>query len=471
MRIAPSRPAIVAGAALLSFLAALAIFWPGVAMYDSVEQFGQALSGRYDDWHPPILAHVWAGLHAVFGGTGEPMLVLQLALYWTGFGLIAAALARIGRVRAAVVTPMIGAMPLFLGWQAVLLKDTQMLGAALAASGIVAWWRLREHRLPWWAMVVVAVLSAYATLIRANAVFALIPFAVLLFGPQAWWKRAALVAIGVAGVLAVAPLVNHGVLGAASSGVERTEALYDLAGIAVRSPDAPVGLTVAETRVVVARHCVKTLFWDPLGTPSRCMPVMTRLRALPPDALYALLVTAIARHPLAYAAHRLGHLDSTDRWLVPMGWPGAAPPATSEPNTLGLGGPGAVAALWQGVAKVLAETPPGWPVTWIVLAVTALAVAISRRRSASGDLATALLVSALALETSFGVLSIASDLRYHLWPMVATALATVLLRADAPWPRRIALSGGIALALVVSGGMAARLLLTPAPTSYQAQLE
>ena len=64
-------------------------------MYDTVAQYRQVLSGVYDDWHPPAMARVWALLTA-FGPGATPMLVLQLATYWLGVGLIGGALARIG---------------------------------------------------------------------------------------------------------------------------------------------------------------------------------------------------------------------------------------------------------------------------------------------------------------------------------------------------------------------------------------
>lgn len=43
----PSPPRIwtVAGVTLLLLAGALALFWPGIAMYDSVGQFAQVLSG------------------------------------------------------------------------------------------------------------------------------------------------------------------------------------------------------------------------------------------------------------------------------------------------------------------------------------------------------------------------------------------------------------------------------------------
>lgn len=93
----PARYPLIAAAALL--LASLVVFAPGVAEYDSVEQFRQVLSGRYDDWHPPVMAWLWRRL-LPFGDGATPLLVLQLTGYWLGLGLIAGALARIGRPTA-----------------------------------------------------------------------------------------------------------------------------------------------------------------------------------------------------------------------------------------------------------------------------------------------------------------------------------------------------------------------------------
>ncbi|MEX6820727.1 hypothetical protein AB2C74_34035, partial [Pseudomonas aeruginosa] len=84
----------------------------------------------------------------------------------------------------------------------------------------------------------------------------------------------------------------------------------------------------------------------------------------------------------------------------------------------GLANPGAGARAWEALTAVVVETPLGWPIAWIVVALIGLAMSVSRARDSVRDLATALLVSALALEASFAVLSIASDLRYHLWPMI-----------------------------------------------------
>lgn len=455
------------GAALALFGLSLAMFWPGFAMYDSVTQYGQAVSGVYDDWHPPAMAHVWA----LLGGQGAGrMLALQLGAWWLGLGGFAVALARAGRRRAAIAALVVGVLPPFLGWEAVVLKDAQMAAALVAATGLIAW---RGGRRPGVAVsAAVAVLIAYATLVRANAVFATVPLVVMLAPrPAVLWGKALAVVVATLAVLAVAPAINHGPLAASPSGVERSAALYDLAGIAARSADArDTGLLPAERATIVARGCAKPFFWDPLGDSAHCGAAMARLRAEPVGRLYATLVGAAVHHPVAYAGHRLAHLNSTWRWLVPWHWPNAAPAQASEPNTVGLVTPGALAVAYQKQAKFWVETPLGWPIAWIVVAAVALGIAARRPDGATRRLAMALLVSALAGEASFAAISIASDLRYHLWSMVATALALILLADGTPVPRRWAVGGAAALAVAIGGGLAARLLLPLPPQTYQGML-
>ncbi len=459
-------------AAAIALVASLCLFWPGIALYDTVAQYGQVVSGEYDDWHPPAMARLWAVLHGIVGGGATPMLVGQMASYWLGFALIAAALGAIGRRWAGWAVLAVAAWPPFLGWQAAVLKDAQMTGAMLAAVGLIGWWRLRGRRVPTAAWAAVAVLLCYAVLVRANAVFAVVPLAVMLV-PR--WKpiaRAGVGLAGIVGVLAVSGPINHDLLRANSSGVERTEAIYDLAGIAVRVPDAR-GLPIDHTAIatLVKRHCIKGFFWDPLGEPERCNGIVERWRHIPPDTLYATLVRMILTHPLAYISHRVTHLNSTDRWLVAAGWPSDAPPMIGQPNDLGLGGPDRAAAWFEQRAGRLIDLPLSWPVAWIVVAATAWLIAVRRPAGPDRDLSLALSTSALALEGSFAVISIASDLRYHLWSMIAAALAALLAAdGDGRSERRVLLVGASVLALVVAAGFVARLLLPEPPASYLGML-
>jgi hypothetical protein len=191
----------------------------------------------------------------------------------------------------------------------------------------------------------------------------------------------------------------------------------------------------------------------------------------PAGQLYLELARAVARHPVAYVDHRLAHWNSTERWMVAPGLPDAAPPVEAEPNDLGLETPPSpVAAGWQDMAAIEAATPFGWPIVWTLVALLLVPTAWGRRADPAGSLALALLASAIALEASFLAISIASDLRYHLWSMTASALALILL-SDRPGLNRMKLvAAATLLAFVVGGGLAARSSVPRAPDSYEGMI-
>ncbi|HEY4032220.1 MAG TPA: hypothetical protein VGM25_17875 [Caulobacteraceae bacterium] len=457
----------ILGAAMLLALS-LTLFWPGVALFDAVLQYGQALSGRYDDWHPPIMAWLWRRL-LVFGPGAGAMLALQMTSYWLGLGLLAQAVGG----RRALALLAIGAWPLFLGWQGAVLKDGQMTGALTLAAGLVGFWRLRGRRAPWPALLLAAALIAYASLVRANAVFSTVPLVALLLPasvPRA--VKAALVVVGVPAAILASQAINLGLLQAEPSGVQRVEAVWDLSAIAARTGDgASAGLGAGEVAALRANRCIKPLFWDPLSELPPCETAIQTLAKRPAGQLYVDLVKAMVRHPLAYLEWRLAHLNSTDRWLVGMNWPVGAAPVKSEPNTLGLAGPGHrdAVARWKAVADVAAETPLGWPIIWIALGLWGLWAALARPPDPRRDLALALLGSALCQEASFAALSISSDLRYHLWTMLAVALAWAILAQRPVTGRRWRLAAAV-LAVLILSGLAARAVLPRSATAYAATL-
>jgi hypothetical protein len=440
-------------------------------MYDTVAQYSQVRGVPIDDWHPPIMVRLWQLLHPLGPGTA-PIFGLQTALYAFGFALIAGALVESGRWRAALATAVLALSPLLLGWQMVVLKDAQMLGALVAVFGIVAHYRLTGRSIPVAAGAVVVLLVAYATLVRANAFFVTVSLASLLLPTR---KRllmsAAIAAAGAAIILIVTPPINHGLLGAEPSDVAKSQPLFDLAAIAIASPASPGPFTPSEIAEIRARHCVKAFFWDPLGDPTGCTSATERLMQEPASWLYVQLARAAVAHPIAYARHRIAHWDSTERWLVAPGLPDAAPPVEAEPNDLGLETPQSpIAGTWQDIAAAEAATPLGWPIFWTIVAAVLLPAAWRRRNDPSGSLALALVASALALEISFFAISIASDLRYHLWPMAASALALILLSDNPRLQHREWLGAGLVVALVIGGGIVARATLPPAPDSYQAMI-
>jgi len=455
-----SAPWIVS--AFLLFGATLAMRFPGVAMYDSVWQYEQALEGDYSDWHPPIMAHLWALLNHIQAGTA-PFFVLQMLLWWGGLGLLSAALGRQQKHGAAALVLLVGIAPLWLGWATVVLKDAQMACCLVAATGLVAHWQLEERPRPRWATALVLLLILYATLVRGNAVFATIPFALSLFDwprlSRASSKAAAMLAL-IGAVLLLNPILNRHVFGAEHSGVENTLPLYDMAGIAHRAhlPTLP-GLAPQAWALAEKKQCYTPYFWNPYGEDTQCGFVGDALHYEHAEdrRMVSEWLTLVVHHPLAYAEHRLAHLNSTLRLWVDAQEPDADPQVASEPNPYGLGGlanPGGEGLI--DAARLMALSPLGWPIVW---AVVAAGLVWTGRGAADrqAKLGFALALSALCMSLSFAVVSIASDLRYHLWSMVAAALALVLLVDLRALDRRKGFVAAGMLLVVIAIGTVARL--------------
>ena len=110
--------------------------------------------------------------------------------------------------------------------------------------------------------------------------------------------------------------------------------------------------------------------------------------------------------------------------------------------------------------------------SWTVLALLLVPAAWRRRGDPAASLALALLASALTLEASFLVISIASDLRYHLWPMAASALALILLSDRISLNNRASIvSRCTAWRWSSTGGLTARSTLPPSPDTYEAMIK
>ncbi|MCC6372372.1 MAG: hypothetical protein IT236_15315 [Bacteroidia bacterium] len=71
----------------LGFILNLVAYFPGFISPDSLDQYQQALTHQYSDWHPPIMAGFWSLLIRIYPG-GHLMFLLQLLAFWISFFML-----------------------------------------------------------------------------------------------------------------------------------------------------------------------------------------------------------------------------------------------------------------------------------------------------------------------------------------------------------------------------------------------
>lgn len=446
-------------AALAAASLTAAAYWPGLMTWDSVRQYGDALSGSFDDWHPPAMSWLWRQLVPLHAGP-LPMLVLQLALYWGGLATVAAAFRRRGRRGWAWAVLACGLWPPALALTGAILKDCLMAGALLVAVGALA--SLDGRPRPLLRGIGIAALLFAATL-RFNAFAACLPLLVALL-PAPWrstWPRLFAGSAAAAAVLVTAVPVSDRLLGARASGVELSLVIFDLGGITEHAGVSvfPEALEV-RAPVAVNHGCYRPHKWDSYSdwVDPECPLGFTAWRDnVDPGEVhpYPFWARAVLSHPIAYAAHRLGHFAVATR-LLPLADSVERPvPDEPAPNRWGyVIAPGRLTHVIDALAVATAHTPLGWPIVFIALA---LGVAVASVDVAGLALPVAL--SAFLFGLSYLVVGVAAELRYHLWTAVGALLATVLLLSEpriARWRHVCAFAPAV---LVTVTALVARMLV------------
>lgn len=450
----PRRSGVTLAAVLLLVAALqLAAYWPGIMYWDAVRQYGQAVSGHFDDWHPPAMEWVWRRLIVLQPGPA-PMLLLQTGLYWLGFALLAGSAWRAGRRRLAVLIVLPALLPFALATLGSVLKDSLMAGALLAAAGLTAW-AGEERR--WGLRSAAIALLLFAATLRFNALLAALPLLVAVL-PGAWRRTPTrLIACIVVSALALAvamPLANRAT-GARPSGVALSLVIFDLGGITEQSGvDAFPPLAVSDP-VAINHRCYDPVRWDSYAwwVAEPCPIGFAGVRdafAAHRQSPYLFWLKAIAAHPLAYAEHRFRHANDNLRFIIGHDVERPVQPQ-SAPNDWGYRIARNPAQRWiDWLAVQTCRTPLGWPICWITLA---FGLVWAGWRVAG---AMPLALSAAMYGGGYLLLSVASDLRYHLWTMLAAGLAFAVV-ADAVPLRRLLLASAPAIVVAIVG-TAARLV-------------
>jgi hypothetical protein len=450
--------------AAVLFACNLALSFPGVLTNDSVNQYAEALSGRYTDWHPPVMAWLFSVLLRVHEGPA-PLFILHLVGFWSGWWLLADATRRAGRAQLAFLFLLAGLFPTFVFLNASLNKDVGMVAAWLPAVGALYWYRAQGRRVPLAAGFVIAALLAYGTLVRSNAIFALGPLLLYALAPAAWLRsvRLMVAAVVVAGLaLPVTQLANRVLFQPVERQAVHSLFLFDLAGIAAHTGQPELMAPRAHLNLEELRRCYTPYWWDSFSPWGSCGAKVSRPdddHATTGDGLPAQWARTIAAHPLAYATHRLKHFNSALMFAVPLKHirltpeyrtdnPSFKPLETVTPRDIQF--------------DLVRKNPSVWPISWVAWAAVLLAFLSRRGDSAAVRLGRVLAVSSLAYAGAYLVIGVATDVRYHYWTVAAAVAATLLALPElADGYRRRApglIAGTVLLGVLLALTLGARLL-------------
>ncbi|MBL8531282.1 MAG: hypothetical protein JNK94_06065 [Hyphomonadaceae bacterium] len=470
------RARLWAGLGAAGFIALSALCsYPGMLNPDSASQLWQARHwSELHDWHPPIIAAIWAPLTAMFPSPAD-MFFLQTALFALGGYNLALALAPAAhaprpRARLALMAAAtLAFLPMALLAAGFISKDSLMAGCLFAAGALLCRaWRDARARTALSAAGAAA-LIALGLFSRVNAFMAAAPLAALWFiiyapavrGLVARRPWAGLTASGALGaVLAVLLLLATGplnsLLGARDARAMDSLAIFDLAGITRFSGQnqfdrAPAFAGVFTTEAISA--CYEPQWWDVFRTCANVFPTVQAKGPAASGELRAAWREAIDANPGAYLRHRTGyflralHLRQYDsgwdfandvlftetRWVTNRdgGWADVTPQMREDVQVWR---PHLLARALQAAARRSIEWGVQGPALWLLAVLAMGALALTRRTLVSTQRLylplLALTASGAANTLGLFFVGVADPSRYHMWTFFVCLMGALILIAN-----------------------------------------
>lgn len=435
---------------LLVVLACIAltifIFQPGYLNADAVDQLGQARSGQYSDWHPPVMSWVWSLLDKIAPGA-LGMFILQVILFWGGLGLLAAFVTP--KPLNQILIVLLGFYPPLFMLLSAVIKDILMAAVFLFGFAILLWaGRLRSLTLFFLSLFFIM----FGMLTRHNAILVVAPlflYAGFIFIDLKPIKIARLTPLWLGLTSGVFFFAVAFLLGRAWSGsITKIESypiqqimVHDLTAITLRLktdflPDylaASEQPSMGDLRRIYNIRSLKNLFWPDFT------PIHFKLLTDPAQVedLTNIWVQTVTEHPRAYLEHRWKVFAATMGITVYKACgPYYYEETVYKPKGLYQAGgnyysENPVTDKLFGLVEPLRESPVywNWPYVLLCLIVSALSIfTIYKYGFVQSPLAVAALVlsagaSMYALANLF--VAISCDFRYVHWN-VTTALVSAL---------------------------------------------
>jgi hypothetical protein len=425
---------------LLGFFVVYYAYFPGFMDADAVNQFHQASTFYFDDWHPPIMALIWSGINKILPGPAG-FFLLEISLYWIAFLLIGIRLiVDIENGRRSYYRYFIFAIlpfaPFLINIVGSIWKDVLAFGCFGTALGIIL---LRARGCGLWSLqsALVWVLLIVGSLARYNSIVGAVPLLVLHLWPTVPDARPIRTVLG-RGVLAAALTIgtvstigyslDAFVLHAEKTHPVNSVFLFDLVGISHRIDRnlVPGRWSPDETNEILTT-CYTPMYWNSLAWGS-CRFVQEGLVKSGEwgKGLFPLWFAAVTKYPVAYVAHRLEYMHT-------LLWPRKFfNPDPQESLIFGFKANFLYRAIKKMVMFIRFQFPLYFMLTigfWMAASTILAIVVFWRYRKWPGEYYTALMValSAMFCAVPLVVIGPSGEYRYVYWTAGATCIAALLL--------------------------------------------
>lgn len=162
----------------------LSAFWPGAMTLDSIDQYGQALSHVYTDWHPAIMSLLWS-LFLLWCSGPAPMLLFHMAMLFGATALLYMSCAK--KCKGSWIWLALPLFPFIASLSGIIWKDVSMAYAFFLAF---AFFHIGIQKHSYMLFFPAVCFFLYAFFVRHNAIMAAAPivyYTIRIISPE--WKK------------------------------------------------------------------------------------------------------------------------------------------------------------------------------------------------------------------------------------------------------------------------------------------
>lgn len=393
----------------LTITVSLILLWPGYIYWDSYQQLNEAITGKFTDWHPPIMSLIWGKLIWIFGSEGI-FLCLNLALCITSVYIISKWFSGFYRTTIFI---LLFFNPLFFGHVGIIWKDVALANCVILSCALILNSIINERDLQHIEKLIILLFLIIASFLRANAPFITAPLIAYVIISQNRSYRTLLIALALIPMfILVTPILNNRLIGAEKSYAINSLFIFDIGGASAQSKKNlfPGEWSIEEENLII-NGCYNAEMWNEYIY-GKCPFVYQKIIN---KNLSKAWLQIISEHPAAYFKHRLVHFNAFMRYIGPStsyfyyfpGIPGIQadiyPPISGNP----------IMKFYERAMAKMDRQPWNLPFIWLLISL-GLFIASCPNKTRHERAVFFISLGSLLYATGYILIGVASDFRYIL---------------------------------------------------------